>query len=715
MAIDRVVLLDENTANQIAAGEVVERPASAVKELVENAVDSGATQILVTLEDGGKQSILVTDNGVGMTRSDAILALQRHATSKIKSAADLFAIQTLGFRGEAMPSIASVSRMTIVTKPAEDELGTRLLINGGDIELVEEVATRNGTTIQVEQLFFNTPARMKFLKSTPTEVARVVEIVGQLAVAYPAISFRLRQGTQEVFATPGTGEPLAALAAVWGREIARKLIPIRHDAAGLKVTGFVATPEVSRPGRSHELVFVNLRPIKSRLIGHALEEAFRALTPDSRYPIGALFVEIHPEMVDVNVHPTKTEVKFTRDGEVHHAVSQAVKGALLAYGIVPQARITVPALTEMTTTQTTLGFPTSPVPNVTSASPYHDAASAFTAMMAGFTPLETRSDTASNLASPDARSGIQSESIESGDAIKNTLDSLDASHKVESPLGQTELGSSLHQEVGIVLDVGLPEPENPSVGGIAEDGMSAREIKADSEEDNKTEFVSIGNESVGSASNKATSEADEELKVRPLPKPFAEQLREFRILGQARNTYIIALTPNGIAVIDQHVAHERVLYERLTVKRFSNGIPVQRLAMPITINLGRREALLLAEHCESFIRAGWDIATFGKDSFVVRSVPAMLVNKPYERILRDMIDELVNQTVSRRLLVQQEHVTITNACKMAVKAGDPMNIEEMQGLLEQLAETVNPYLCPHGRPIVVTISFQELDKQFKRT
>lgn len=221
MAIDRVVLLDENTANQIAAGEVVERPASAVKELVENAVDSGATQILVTLEDGGKQSILVTDNGVGMTRSDAILALQRHATSKIKSAADLFAIQTLGFRGEAMPSIASVSRMTIVTKPAEDELGTRLLINGGDIELVEEVATRNGTTIQVEQLFFNTPARMKFLKSTPTEVARVVEIVGQLAVAYPAISFRLRQGTQEVFATPGTGEPLAALAAVWGREIAQ--------------------------------------------------------------------------------------------------------------------------------------------------------------------------------------------------------------------------------------------------------------------------------------------------------------------------------------------------------------------------------------------------------------------------------------------------------------------------------------------------------------
>ena len=394
MAADRVVLLDENTANQIAAGEVVERPASAVKELVENAVDAGATQIVVALEDGGKQNIIVADNGFGMTRSDAILALQRHATSKIRTADDLFAIRTLGFRGEAMPSIASVSRMTITTKPADEESGTRLVIAGGDIQSVEETAARDGTTIEVSELFFNTPARMKFLKSTPTEVARVVEIVGQLAVAYPAIAFRLRQGTQEVFATPGTGEPLAALAAVWGRDIARKLIPIRHEAAGLNVTGFVATPDISRPGRSHELIFVNRRPIKSRLIGHALEEAFRALTPDSRYPIGAIFVEIHPDLVDVNVHPTKTEVKFTRDGEVHHAVSQAVKSALLAYGIVPQARITTPASTTLQTPQTTLGFSASTTPNATTASPFHDAASAFATAIAGFMPLETFADAA---------------------------------------------------------------------------------------------------------------------------------------------------------------------------------------------------------------------------------------------------------------------------------------------------------------------------------
>jgi DNA mismatch repair protein MutL len=625
MAADRIVLLDENTANRIAAGEVVERPASAVKELVENAIDAGATQIVIALEEGGKHRLLVADNGCGMTRSDAILALQRHATSKIRSADDLFAIRTLGFRGEALPSIASVSRMTLTTKPADEESGTSLHILGGDIETVEEAAARDGTTIEVADLFFNTPARLKFLKSTPTEVARTVEVVGHLAGAYPHIAFRLRHGTQEIFTTPGTGEPLAALAAVWGRDVARKLVPVHHESPGLSVSGYIATPDVSRPGRSHELFFVNRRPIKSRLLGHALEEAFRALTPESRYPIAALFVEISPDLVDVNVHPTKTEVKFTRDGEVHHAASQAVKSALLAYGIVPTAR------------PDPIAPPSAPLPTQRSF----------------------------DLSSRESTTGSQSAHAAAIQAFAPLLD-IAADAFPQTASSDAEIASLAASDPFAASESDRPEP--PTMP----------------------------------------------LEERPRPRPFAEQLREFRVLGQARNTYIIALTPDGIAVIDQHVAHERVLYERLTVKRFSNGIPVQRLAVPLTLNLSRREALLLAEHCDSFACAGWEIAPFGGESFVVRAVPAVLAHKPYEQVLRDMVDELVNQTISRRLLVQQDHVTITNACKMAVKAGDPLTLEEMQGLLEQLAETENPYLCPHGRPIVVTISFHELDKQFKR-
>jgi DNA mismatch repair protein MutL len=654
MAADRIVLLDENTANRIAAGEVVERPASAIKELAENAIDAGATQIVIGLEEGGKQRLLVMDNGCGMTRADAVLALQRHATSKIRSADDLFAIQTLGFRGEALPSIASVSRLTLTTKPADEESGTRLSVIGGDIVAAEEVAARDGTTVEVADLFFNTPARLKFLKSTPTEIARAVEVVGQLAVAYPQIAFRLRQGAQETFATPGSGEPLAALAAVWGRDVARKLIPIHHNAPGLNVEGYIATPDISRPGRSHELFFVNRRPIRSRLLGHALEEAFRALTPDSRYPIAAVFVEIAPDLVDVNVHPTKTEVKFTRDGEVHHAVSQAVKNALLAYGIVPAARVAgsgVRVSGEANADTGQIALPVAPGDEARFSSSAAFSPMPFApvveAVIAAFAPVESTAPPMETLPP-----------TEGSDPFSIDL-------PADTPTDRDR----------------EPEPRTPT---RASDGP------------------------VALASN------PEPLTDRPRPRPFAEQLRAFRVLGQARNTYIIALTPDGIAVIDQHVAHERVLYERLTVRRFSGGIPVQRLAVPLTLNLSRREALLLAEHCDSFAASGWEIAPFGKESFVVRAIPAMLTNKPYEQILRDMVDELVNQTISRRLLVQQEHVTITNACKMAVKAGDPLTLEEMQGLLEQLAETENPYLCPHGRPIVVTISFHELDKQFKR-
>ena len=641
MAADRIVLLDENTANRIAAGEVVERPASAVKELVENAIDAGATQIVVGLEEGGKLKILVADNGCGMTRSDAILALQRHATSKIRSADDLFSIQTLGFRGEALPSIASVSRFTLTTKPADEESGTRLVIEGGDIVEAEEVAARDGTTMEIAELFYNTPARLKFLKSTPAEVSRAVEAVGHLAVAYPAIAFRLRNGASEVFSTPGTGEPLAALAAVWGRDTARKLIPIRNESPGLVVTGHIATPDVTRPGRSHELFYVNRRPIKSRLLGHALEEAYRALTPESRYPIAAIFVEITPDLVDVNVHPTKTEVKFTRDGEVHHAVSQAVKSALLAYGIVPTARVQQMAMAQE--------------------------------------PAST----------------------------------------TETGQGRLEWGKADYRERGTEDRIGTQQEHAAAVAAFAPFDAAVQAAAAAFSGAQNSPFTPSDSVSrdpfATAASEQSPAESDEGALVeRTAPRPFAEQLREFRVLGQARNTYIIALTPDGIAVIDQHVAHERVLYERLTVKRFSAGIPVQHLAVPLTLNLSRREALLLGEHCPSFAASGWEIAPFGGDSFVVRAIPAMLVKKSYELILRDMIDELVNQSVSRRLLVQQDHVTITNACKMAVKAGDPLTIEEMTGLLEQLAETENPYLCPHGRPIVVTISFHELDKQFKR-
>jgi len=608
---NRIILLDENTANRIAAGEVVERPASVVKELVENAIDAGATQIVVALEEGGKRRVEVADNGCGMGPEDAVLALQRHATSKIRTADDLFAIRTLGFRGEALPSIASVSHLTLTTKAPDEAAGVRVVVQGGDIERVEEIGARDGTQVVVEDLFYNTPARLKFLKSTPTELARAVEVVGHLAIAHPGIAFRVRHGGQEVLSTPGGGEPLGALAAVWGRDIARKVLPIRHETPGLIVSGFACTPDVTRPGRSHELFFVNGRPIRSRLLGHALEDAFRALTPESRYPIAALFVEITPDLVDVNVHPTKTEVKFTRDHEVHHAASQAIKNALLTYGIVPTVGV------ESRRTRGESGRHPVPIPQIAFGGRDFDAL---------------------------ARAV--------GDAFRPTSPASAPPQTIETfPLPPGEATE-------------FPNTEHPTPNTAL--------------------------------------------------RPFAEQLRGFRVLGQARRTYIVAVTDEGIAFIDQHVAHERVLYERLTIKRAEQGIPAQQLAVPITLALGAAEAALLKQRLEDFAGAGWEIEPFGRDSFLVRSVPSCVTKRDYEALLRDMVDELAHLSVARRLIVQRDHVTITNACKMAVKAGDPLTREEMTGLLEQLADTENPYLCPHGRPIIVTIPFIELDRKFKR-
>ena len=606
---NRIVLLDENTANRIAAGEVVERPASAVKELVENAIDAGATQITVMLEEGGKRLIEVADNGCGMGPEDAVLALQRHATSKITSADDLFAIHSYGFRGEALPSIASVSVLTLVSKDIEEPSGVRVRVRAGEIESVDEVGVRDGTVVTVEDLFHNTPARMKFMKSTPTELTRAVEAVGQLAIARPDIAFRMLHGGQSVLATSGSGDAVAAIAAVWGRENARRLMELGGGTPGLSVRGYVCAPDITRPGRSHELFYVNGRPIRSRLMGHALEDALRAFTPEGRYPLAVVFVDIAPDMVDVNVHPTKTEIKFTRDNDVHHAVSVAVKEAIGRHGLV------------------------------------------------------------ATVAAGDGGVASGESRVASGPGA------------YQSAFG----GAEFERYARAAVDLFRPDP----AATVAEPGLAP----ASTDPDDPFAF--------------GVSEV-------PAEKHYADQLRGFRVLGQAANTYIVAVTDNGVAFVDQHTAHERILVERLTAKRAEQGIPTQRLAIPTTLSLGAAEAAMLRTRLDDFAASGWDIEPFGGNAFLVRSAPSYAAKRGHEQMLRDMIDELAHLSVARRLVVERNHVTITNACKMAVKAGDALNIEEMEGLLSQLADTENPYVCPHGRPIVVTVPFTEIERRFKR-
>jgi len=680
----RIALLDEGTCNRIAAGEVVERPSSAVKELVENAIDAGARSIVIRLEEGGKRLIEVADDGCGMGRDDAVLSLQRHATSKIRTAEDLAAVRTLGFRGEALPSIASVSRLTLTTRAAGEPTGWRLRVRGGEIVEVEETGGPEGTVVRVEELFHNTPARRAFLKSSSAELARALDAVGQLAVAYPEVAFRVLHHDQPLLTTPGGGDRRAALAAVWGRDHARRLLGVEGESAGVGVAGWICPPDVTRPGRSHELFFVNRRPVRHRLLSHALESAVRALTPEVRFPVAALLLEVPAALVDVNVHPAKLEVRFREDSAVHRAVSSAVRTALAQHGLVPSLdRSALGVLGGAAATAREEG-----------------------SRLQGGGALTLPGLRESGLSGPLEGSGS---SARPGGSLGEGLDgegswpSEDATATGATVAGSAGRGEALPGGAAVARDPRgalAYEAGGPGAAAAGSERKGAAALEGDASPDGTTSPEGA----VGSASGGSPSVA----------LPFAEQLRGFRVIGQLRRTYIVAQTSEGLALVDQHTAHERVLFERLLEARNAGGAPRQRLVVPFTVALGPAEAALAVARREDLEAAGWEIEPFGANEILVRGVPAIGPRRAPDALFRDVVDELAYLSLSRRLLVQRDHVTITNACKMAVKQGDPLEREEMEALLSQLADTRNPYLCPHGRPIVVTLSFAEIDRRFHR-
>jgi DNA mismatch repair protein MutL len=591
--VTRIHLLEEHTVNRIAAGEVVERPASVVKELVENSIDAGAHTIIVEVEQGGKRLIRVTDDGEGMSPADALLSIQRHATSKIRDAEDLQSIVTLGFRGEALPSIAAVSRFELLTKRADLDTGMRLVVENGQVVEAEECAARNGTTVTVRDLFYNTPARLKFLKSVATELSHITELMTRFALAFPEISFRLLHNGQEIFVSQGSTDPRHALLAVFGRDVARELRSIDFAQGSLRITGYVSPPHLTRPTRAMQSFFVNRRLVRHRVLSKALDDAYRTLTPEGRHPVAAIFLQVPPYNVDVNVHPTKAEVKFSHEGEVYHAVLTAIRQALLQQGMMPSAL-------------------------------------------------------------PGLQSGLD----------------------IAQPAARPSTGQPIWQ----------PSPMPP------QEVLHAELLRR-----------------AGIELSQATS-----AEVQPAARPYAEMLEGFQVLGQLDRTYIIASSLRGLLIIDQHVAHERVLYEKLTVLRQRQPVPVQHLLTPLVFHLDRRAATLLGEHLQEIQNMGFLLEPFGSDSVVLRGVPAWLGQRNVEALVRDLLDEISELGVQRRLPLTDETLVATTACKMAVKAGDALSHAEMTHLLQELAETENPYLCPHGRPVVLVLSIEELERRFKR-
>jgi len=591
----RVFLLDPHTVNQIAAGEVVERPASVLKELVENALDAGSTRIDVELRGSGKERIRVADNGCGMTPEDAETALQRHATSKISTVEDLAKVLSLGFRGEALPSIASVSRMTVSTA-TENGLRHVLTIDGGDLAPLATSSGPQGTEICVEDLFFNTPARLKFLKSDTTELGACLEHLYKYALGYPKVSFNVTHNAQHVLTTSGSGDLLQSVSEIWGPETARSLAETESATAGIFVRGLVSPPHFTKPTRAFQYFFVNGRPVRSKTLYAALDQAYRDLTPERRYPVVVLNLEIDADRVDVNVSPTKSEVKFQQEGAAFDAIRYAVRSALMEHGMVPDA---------------------------TKVSQANEALQA-------------------------SRSGEFQFSI---------------------PGGVSQAGIN---ELSFLAQLPLEEAVSIPTGYLAKPADTTRY-------------------------------------------PFGELVEGLRVLGQVMSTFIVAETRRGIAIIDQHVAHERILYEYLCGLKGASAIEKQALLTPEPLHLDKRSALLLKDRLGEVSAVGFELESFGGDSFLIRAAPAALRGKSPVKVLQDMVSELVEASVAKRFVPTREQIWITTSCKMAVKAGDTLSTPEMEKLIVDLASTENPYLCPHGRPITIMLSQEELLRKFKRT
>ncbi|HEY0019670.1 MAG TPA: DNA mismatch repair endonuclease MutL [Longimicrobium sp.] len=610
----RIHVLPEKLANQIAAGEVVERPASVVKELVENALDAGATRIDVVVRNGGKTEIRVADDGHGMGREDALLAMDRHATSKIRTEQDLAAIRTLGFRGEALPSIASVSRMVLETSE-RDGHGVRVVVTGGQMAAVEECARRVGTTISVRSLFFNVPARAKFLRTTAAENRAIGEVVTTQALAMPSIAFTLDSGVRDVLTLPVASGVSERVAALWGNEAAEELLPVAHRIGGVALSGLIQRPNAARPGGRRTYLFVNGRAFGDRNLVRAADRAYRTTIPPGVHPHLFLFLEVPDGEVDVNVHPAKAEVRFRDRTGVERAIEEGVRAALA--GVESTPSIGAPAAEP----QPSSGWRMAP---------------------ANYGVMTAREGPPPHAAAP---------SSAGGGAPNGTQES--------DPASQMTL---------FVTGGGAPAAEaagNGKAGGVPADLFAGA-----------------------------------------VP-----------VMWQIHNTYILAETRTGLVMVDQHSAHERVLYEEI-VRAFDGGVGAesQRLLFPLTLRLSPAEYALVEQIRGVLERAGFEVEPFGGRSIIVHSVPNPHPYFDAERCLREMIAELTDgSALVDSARTQHQRIALSMACKGAIKAGQKLGQQEMAELFDRLFATELPYHDIHGRPTVIQLSLHELHRRFGRS
>jgi len=580
----RIKILSENIANKIAAGEVVEHPASIVKELMENSIDAGASEIRIFVEDGGKRLVRVVDNGEGMDGDDVLLCFERHSTSKIATLGDLTAVQTLGFRGEALASIAAVTRLTLKSRGESSLYGSQVRVDGGVIREVSQVGLSQGTAVEARNLFFNTPARRKFLRSTRYELSRIVKLVAHYAISHRHINFSLYHNDKELISAPPVAHYSQRIYQLYGKNLMENLISFEYEGEGLKLFGYLSRPGYYRSSADMLLTYVNRRLVKERLLYRAIREAYHTLLPRDKYPVVFLFITLSPELVDVNVHPSKLEVRFRQTRFIHDKVRDVLMETIIREKPLAEFRPTEGALRK-----------------------------------AGY----------------------------------------------QKPIHRGE-----ERHIGGEREVSPEEVSPPpSTPGL---GLSEKETKS------------------------------------------AEGAPEVAVLGQYQNSYIVAIDREGILIIDQHVAHERVLYEKLWNGFTNRQLAHQALLIPVVLEVSPSQSLIIEEHLSLVRELGFGIENFGDKAYVIKEIPSLLAHCQIETLFLDVVSELEKELKAKKVEDVYQKMITSLACHAAIKANHPLSSEKMRYLVEELFKTTLPMTCPHGRPIILRLSQRDLEKGFLR-
>ena len=700
----KIAVLDQNTIDKIAAGEVVERPSSVVKELVENAIDAGATAITVEITDGGKKLIRITDNGSGMDAEQVPLAFLRHATSKIEKVEDLTHIASLGFRGEALSSIAAVSQVELITKTPSGISGTRYVIEGGKEQSLEEMGAPEGTTFLIRNLFYNTPARSKFLKSDMTEASYINTLMEQLALSHPEISFKYIQNRQVKLSSSGNYSVKDVIYSVYGREIAKALLDVSYENDFMKIEGFVGKPEISRGNRTFENYYINGRYVKNRIITKAIEDGYKGLVMQHKFPFVSLRIEMDGNDLDVNVHPAKREVRFARETEVYTAIYETVRKVLTHRELIPQVSVgkdeptsrteqikpgNIPEPFEVKRRQEMYGHP-----NRTANIASHAAPTASEVRSTAPVPSIPYNKPTNGTASYGSAETAHNSSASSADKYKR-VDSLR-----ENPVYGSQPFTKEEEEMfsGTLKD-----------GRNENSAAETADYEVISEKPTESAPPEVDNEPIKSQEQEPPKQLElfEERLLAP------ESRSRHRLIGQLFDTYWLGQFEDNFYIIDQHAAHEKVYYERFVKLFQSQNIQSQYVSPPLIVSLSLEEENLLKANEKYFRDFGFEIEPFGGREYSISAVPSSLLGMTEEELFLEMLDHLTADGSKDAFEIFASRLA-TMACKAAVKGNHSMSPQEADKLIDELLTLENPYNCPHGRPTIIAMSKTEIEKKFKR-